>query len=95
MASASMLTAGKGKRVDEGDGEGDLVAVSALRWLRSLGVSGRVFLPVTQVLVERLGASTSASGCVGVDAASSGSSASFVGVDAAYPKLNGLNMGEE
>ena len=70
------------KRVDEGDGEGDRLAASALRLLLSRGVSGRLFFDVTQVLVERLGASASVSGSVGVDADSTGSSASAaVGAD--------------
>ena len=57
-----MVEEGKTNRVDEGDGEGDLVAFSALRWLLSLGVSGRALFDVTHVLVERLKASASASG---------------------------------
>ena len=48
---------------------------------------------MTHVLAERLGASASASGWVGVDADSSGSLASSLGVDAKYPKR--LDMGME
>ena len=61
MASASMAVGGNVNRVD-GDGEGDLAAASALKWLLSLGVNGRGFRDVTHVLVDRLNVSASESG---------------------------------
>ena len=56
-------------------------------------MSGRGFLEVTHVLVERRKASASLSGCVGVDADSSGSVASLDGVDAAEPQPKRCDMG--
>ena len=58
-------------------------------------MSGRAFFDVTHVLVERLKASASASGCVGVDAPSSGSLASPVGVDADETQPKRFDMGME
>ena len=52
-------------------------------------------MEVTHVLVERRKASASLSGCVGVDADSSGSVASLDGVDAAEPQPKRCDMGKE